>query len=111
MHAVDRDGQLAAATISSTITREPGQRVSARSTNARMKPVALRWLAILTFAFPWCPKSPDACERLAARLMPNPDTTFIDRCRADSARDRRRLNDKQIKTCAGSDRFPLIFQF
>lgn len=109
---------------SSAITCEPRQSVSARSTKARKEPASVRWLAILAFAFPWCPKSPDACERLAARLMPNPDTTFINRCRADSAMDSSYarmvdcllaidggLNDKQINTCAGSDRLPPFFQF
>lgn len=47
--------------------------------------VLLGWRAILAFAS--CSKSPDACERLAARLMPNPDATFIDTCRAESSFD------------------------
>jgi hypothetical protein len=82
---------------------------------------ALGWLAILAFA--GCTKSPDACERLAARLMPNPDATFIETCRAERAHDASYarmvdcvlaieggVTETELKACPGSDRL-LFFQF
>jgi hypothetical protein len=88
----------------------------------KIVPVSLGWLAILAFAIAGCSKSPDACERLAARLMPNPDATFIETCRA-SARDpsyarmvecvlaiEGGVTETKLKTCAGSDKL-LFFQF
>jgi hypothetical protein len=70
-----------------------------------------------------CSKSPDACERLAARLMPSPDATFIETCRAESAHDpsyarmvgcvlaiQGGVTEANLKTCPGSDRL-LFFQF
>jgi hypothetical protein len=84
--------------------------------------VSLGWLATLALAL--CSNSPDACERLAARLMPHPDPTFIKTCRADSALDPSYarmvrcvlaidggVTEATLKTCAGSDRLPLYFQF
>lgn len=65
----------------------------------------------LSFAIGRCPKSADACERLAARLMPNPDATFIETCRAESALDPSYgVTEAELKTCRGSDKL-LFFQF
>lgn len=79
--------------------------------------------AAVAFALAGCSKAPDACERLAARLMPNPDATFIETCRAESALDpsysrmvdcvlaiEDGVTEAKLKTCAGSDRL-LFFQF
>jgi hypothetical protein len=88
-------------------------------------PRNLASLAITALALASCSKSksPDACERLAARLMPNPDPTFISTCRAESSNDASYarmvdcvlaieggVTDSELATCPGSDRL-LFFQF
>jgi hypothetical protein len=102
------------------------QRTPSRDTKTEMAlhivSVSLGWLATLALAV--CSNSPDACDRLAARLMPNPDATFIKTCRADSATDPSYarmvqcvlaidggVTETKLKTCADSDRLPLYFQF
>ena len=80
-------------------------------------------LAIIAFALASCSKSPDACARLAARLMPNPDASFIEACRATSAHDpsyarmvecvlaiEDGVTEAKLETCPGSDQL-LFFQF
>jgi starvation-inducible outer membrane lipoprotein len=93
----------------------------------KVVPVSLGWLTLailaLAFAITGCSKSPDACERLAARLMPNPDATFVETCRAESALDpsytrmvecvlaiEGGVTETELKTCPGSDKL-LFFQF
>jgi hypothetical protein len=66
---------------------------------------------------------PDACLSVAHKLMPKPEASFIEACRAqlrDPAFARMLdcvlalpeiYDDKQIKACPGGDRMPLYFQF
>lgn len=89
----------------------------------KVAPASLGRLATIAVALAGCSKSPDACERLAARLMPNPDATFIETCRAASAHDpsyarmvgcvlalEGGVTEATLKLCPGSDRL-LFFQF
>jgi hypothetical protein len=95
----------------------------ARPCAHKVAPVSLGWLATIAVVLAGCSRSPDACEQLAARLMPNPDTTFIETCRAESAHDpsyarmvscvlaiEGGVTEANLKRCPGSDRL-LFFQF
>lgn len=93
----------------------------------KVAPGSFGRLAIIAVALAGCSKSqeqsPDACERLAPRLMPSPDATFIQTCRAESALDpsyarmvdcvlaiEGGVTEAKLETCPGSDRL-LFFQF
>ena len=79
-------------------------------------------LAALLLA-PACESGRSRCERLAKRLMPEPDPTFIAHCaeRYDSRETRAAvacllaveggIYDADLKRCHADEHLPLIFQF
>lgn len=70
-----------------------------------------------------CARPRDKCERLARRLMPNPDPAFIEQCvsRSDEAKFVKTVDcllaveggvyDADIERCGGGEQLPLYFQF
>lgn len=81
-------------------------------------------VVLAALALAGCAKGPDACQRLAARLMPDPDERFVEACRALYESEPRfvrtvdcllavegGLRDEDIKRCPGSDKLPLYFHF